>query len=454
VIGKSKQTDFLISLIKYLFIFRIFLSPEQCIAAKMLVFGDIRGHMEPCGCDPRTDVGGVRRLGAALSRYRAVEPSTTVIFTGNLVQYLKMKDAAEGVLPEALALLAPDISLVNEYEINFLATGNNLPNVKWVLSNGSGLKLSDKFSSMMVRGEIEYYGVLDAPVPNLLPVNSLLKSKLKTMSKVKNPENRVLIYGGSLKKLKDFVQDGFFGMVILANQTPLGTEAGDKERSSESTLIKKIGNITAYMTPFGGAGLLRLGGMELVDFPKLILEQKNTIKQPDVGFPLARFFHWLDIAEESAVPDAVLKLTEAARSQERTKFLDLVTSRSKDLPSTQFAGSKSCESCHKTAYELWQKSKHAEAMPTIIAKNRHEDPICVECHVLGFTAKGGYVNEEKSPQFANVQCESCHGPRLEHMKNPTIKMAVKAKDACASCHTPPHSPGFEYKTYWEKIKHK
>ena len=93
-------------------------------------------------------------------------------------------------------------------------------------------------------------------------------------------------------------------------------------------------------------------------------------------------------------------------------------------------------------------------MATLIAKQRQEAPPCVECHVLGFTAKGGYVNEAKSPQFANVQCENCHGSRLEHVNNPTINVKVSASESCAECHTPPHSPGFEYKSYWEKIKHR
>ncbi|MFN3075726.1 MAG: hypothetical protein ABT940_02370, partial [Alphaproteobacteria bacterium] len=31
-----------------------------------LAFGDLRGYIEPCGCDPSTDLGGLRRLAVLL----------------------------------------------------------------------------------------------------------------------------------------------------------------------------------------------------------------------------------------------------------------------------------------------------------------------------------------------------------------------------------------------------
>jgi hypothetical protein len=75
--------------------------------------------------------------------------------------------------------------------------------------------------------------------------------------------------------------------------------------------------------------------------------------------------------------------------------------------------------------------------------------------VLGATAKGGFVSLEKSPQFANVQCETCHGPRRAHAANPSVhpETATLPKAACAGCHNAQHSPKFDFKTYWPKIAH-
>ena len=38
---------------------------------KWVAFGDIRGNLETCGCDPKTDMGGMDRLITFVSRERA-----------------------------------------------------------------------------------------------------------------------------------------------------------------------------------------------------------------------------------------------------------------------------------------------------------------------------------------------------------------------------------------------
>ena len=37
---------------------------------KIIAFGDLRGYFEPCGCDPRTDLGGIVRLGGFIDLQR------------------------------------------------------------------------------------------------------------------------------------------------------------------------------------------------------------------------------------------------------------------------------------------------------------------------------------------------------------------------------------------------
>src|SRR5205807_2439093 len=49
----------------------------------------------------------------------------------------------------------------------------------------------------------------------------------------------------------------------------------------------------------------------------------------------------------------------------------------------KFAGSETCQSCHKHAYQVWSKSKHAEAYDTLVTaknpSNRQYDPECIVC---------------------------------------------------------------------------
>jgi hypothetical protein len=467
IVKSPKPLNYLIELAV---ITAVFISHNAFGAAKLAVFGDLRGHVEPCGCDPRTDVGGVRRIGAALHRYRGLNSDLTVVGTGNFQEYGKDQSAAVKTLNPALEVIAPDVVLINQLEWSAVKSQQDIPKLPWILSNYRGKSNRYQINSILTKSGTEFYGVLSLVDPNLDPVNPSLLRRLKKLTKVQSADQRVLVYAGSIDQVRSLISDGFFGEVILSNPTKLGLEIGDTERSKEASLLIPLsGAMTGYAVPFGGAGILRLGGLELTDFPKTIAAIAVASKQlPPSGFsvanqsatpafsafPVARFFHWLDIGEESAVPEALLTLAETARKRDKENFKALAALREKDLLSSEFAGSQSCEGCHKSSYDVWVQTKHASALATLVMKQRQEEPPCVECHVLGYTAKGGYVNEDKSPHLANVQCESCHGPRKAHVSNPSLSPRTKASESCAMCHTPPHSPGFEYKSYWKQIEHK
>jgi mono/diheme cytochrome c family protein len=153
-----------------------------------------------------------------------------------------------------------------------------------------------------------------------------------------------------------------------------------------------------------------------------------------------------------------LRVFESLRRADRDGFAQMVANRSKEVDKTEFIGAEACAGCHASSYEIWKKSRHATAITTLVQKNRHEDLNCIECHVLGFNSKGGYVSEGVTPKFANVQCENCHGPRRLHVQEPTKKpiqsSVMDPNKSCQECHTPPHSPGFEQKKYWKAIEHK
>ena len=122
-------------------------------------------------------------------------------------------------------------------------------------------------------------------------------------------------------------------------------------------------------------------------------------------------------------------------------------------PVGNFVGAETCAGCHQAAYDIWKASGHAHAMATLEQKNQQFDNECVKCHVVAFE-KGGFQSLATTPQLANVQCESCHGPGKDHLARPAKGFGVMKTPAdCLQCHTQPNSPDFNFATYWPKIKH-
>jgi hypothetical protein len=144
----------------------------------------------------------------------------------------------------------------------------------------------------------------------------------------------------------------------------------------------------------------------------------------------------------------------------------------------KYVGVKMCKVCHQSEkqgkqFDVWQKSKHAEAMKTLstnaaqeIAKAKGlktsaaESKECLECHAITSDAK-------VTPD--GVQCETCHGAGSGYKTMAIMKDKAKAIKAglaefkdeaaieklCKTCHNEksPTNKEFNFKEMWPKIKH-
>jgi hypothetical protein len=169
---------------------------------------------------------------------------------------------------------------------------------------------------------------------------------------------------------------------------------------------------------------------------------------------------WLgkDDVAELGPDDPVAGLYKKYNDTQGDLFELWMGSRQADSESSSFAGAESCKSCHADAYKVWANSKHAHAFATLEGKSKDQDLECISCHVVGFDSKDGFPatgkGDWKDSQLKNVQCENCHGPRKDHVANPTIKSAAPdAKAVCVSCHHTPHSTDFNFDERWKKIAH-
>jgi hypothetical protein len=120
--------------------------------------------------------------------------------------------------------------------------------------------------------------------------------------------------------------------------------------------------------------------------------------------------------------------------------------------SSPYVGAEACSQCHLPQYDIWKTTGHSHAMASLEKRSQQNDPSCIKCHVVGYQ-QGGFQGIS-TPQFANVQCESCHGPGRQHTQNPGKGYGFMATPVgCVQCHTQSNSPDFNFATYLPKIKH-
>ena len=118
-----------------------------------------------------------------------------------------------------------------------------------------------------------------------------------------------------------------------------------------------------------------------------------------------------------------------------------------------YVGVDECAKCHQAEYDIWKNTGHAHAMATLQSRNQQLDHGCVKCHVVGYE-QGGFQAIYSTPQFSNVQCESCHGPGRSHAENPGKGYGfMSVPVGCMQCHTQSNSPDFNFALYYPKIRH-
>jgi len=84
-------------------------------------------------------------------------------------------------------------------------------------------------------------------------------------------------------------------------------------------------------------------------------------------------------------------------------------------------GYEYCAPCHNTeSYDFivdgWKTTAHSTAMDTIRGIGMGRNEACYNCHNVGYfpTGRGGWIDEELTPQFEDIQCENCHGSGKGH----------------------------------------
>lgn len=122
-----------------------------------------------------------------------------------------------------------------------------------------------------------------------------------------------------------------------------------------------------------------------------------------------------------------------------------------------------CGSCHVTQQAKWEVTAHADAWETLEASGRMQG-FCQACHTVSnlgnsVTDTTAGWRSTKDERYHDVQCESCHGPGLQHVTAPARGQMLASihadtgrtiTDGCAECHSGTHTPFVEE---WRKTRH-
>ncbi len=146
----------------------------------------------------------------------------------------------------------------------------------------------------------------------------------------------------------------------------------------------------------------------------------------------------------------------------------------------EFTGVKKCSICHKKPeqgeqFGIWEKSLHAKAFETLgtdAAKQAgaargvqdpQKDGKCLKCHSTAYGFSEAKITDAIAVE-EGVSCESCHGPGKDYSKKSVMEdrdqavaagLIIPDEKTCVKCHnseSPNYKP-FDYKEFWEKIKH-
>ncbi len=150
-------------------------------------------------------------------------------------------------------------------------------------------------------------------------------------------------------------------------------------------------------------------------------------------------------------PHFAALISEYKKNLEVMAFAPKVT---KDQGMSLYVGKTACGSCHADQLEQWKSTNHSTAFATLVENNSHYDPDCVGCHVLGYGRGNGFRDAGTTPAMADVQCESCHGPGLDHFRyhssdgksgsEAEAAMPPVVESVCTECHKDDHDPEFDF----------
>ncbi len=455
----------------------------------VLVFsGQQHGYLEPCGCSPEFQTGGLARKGGFIEEVRGRGWSLMLADLGGLLEdHTKQPDPGKFLIGPQQAQVKLEITLRALQKMGYPVVGlapedlfieNGLDGLAGLLINidnppeprelNANLTIPQEFKApplALFRGHIvREVGSLRIGLTGVIgerfkdrvaelgwrPPREVLPAVLEKM-KGDSDIQVLLLYGylDEAKELAKAFED--FDLIIHASEYE---EPSGRAEWAGSTMLVTVGTKGKYA---GAVGI----------FPE----------QPRLRFELVSLDQRFEEARDvrKLLDDDYLQALAALHLIEQ--FPKVPYDRKN--PALAFVGVEACKQCHPNACEKWQSTPHANALTTLVTGWGHDkqgvpgkqvNPECVSCHTTGFFYETGYDGTEKTAALGGNGCENCHGPASAHVQiylNPAasdeeIKRANSLvhlgpqspeRNLCTRCHDAENDPKFEFHGRWVDIEH-
>jgi len=363
----------------------------------VLYTGAMEGELEPCGCAPKTDIGGLPRMSGYILHNRNSLYPYILVDAGNFSD----KDSEQGKLKAEAMLHA--FSLMKYDAVGFMNNEATFAEDFFVplIQRYKVPFVSDAYpckrSVSISRGTLDIY-ISSRPDDRKEDKLNILVTD-KPVSELKPAEGWTVIISSSGEVLDPPLN--LNGVIYLAGY-PRGKKLGILTLHLDSS-----GNVTSFEHRFEAPG-------------------PDSAEDPLVRAVLDDY--------DSRVA-GLMKAAEAAPA------------------GTTYLGVSKCRECHEPYVKSWEKTKHAAAFASLENAGKALDPECIACHAVGFGEKGGFRSRASTPELANVQCEECHGLDPEHVNDFERPMRPVTEKVCLKCHTAENSPDFNYEAYLKKVIH-
>ncbi|MBX3096563.1 MAG: cytochrome c family protein [Fimbriimonadaceae bacterium] len=391
----------------------------------VLVSGDVQGYLSPCGCTKPMS-GGVRRR-TSLIKSLTVEGRTLILESGSF--------AGE---PGRQAELKADALAQIWREIGVDAVQLTTEDARLGIGQLAAVqRLSDR----------PFVSLSATPQGNLSWEQSVTKGPWRISSAVSEPLSLASAIEGQPSTLDQSVRQ-LVEDASAANELPILLLDGDQSFAEQVATNHPALRLIVFRDPNRATSEpIRVGGTWLVSpGPKgktvLRLSYRNGKWQGMDAIDLGP-----EIEDDPTAEHLYHEYLNRVREEQ-------LLARMPRKPAQGYIGSKACMSCHQEAYVTWLKSEHGHALKTLEEDRHDADPECVGCHVVGLDAEDGFRSRDRTPDLADVGCESCHGPAAAHSEAPELnKLRPLAREICLDCHNPEHSPTFDWDAYWPNIAH-